>query len=215
MHVPASRRFNGASLISFRVSLALLGFGLAGCVTSAPPQGAQADLSEFQSVPEVQKLKEGDTLRIAFPGAPNLDTTQVIRHDGRISLYIIGELRVTGMTPAELEQLLLERYENQLNSREVFVSVVSSRFTVKVGGAVPAMRLESDRPLTAFEAVMESGAFSNPVANTRAVEVRRIEDGAWKTYTLDLEGVLKRTSNDVFFLKPNDIVYIPKPFTLF
>ena len=165
--------------------------------------------------PEVQRLKEGDTIRISFPSAPNLDTTQVIRHDGRISLFIVGEQHVAGLTTVELEQLLLQKYENQLNSREVLVSIVSSPFTVKVGGAVPSIRVQSDRPLTAFEAVMEAGGFITPDANTQRVEVRRIENGQWKTYTMNLEAVKNGTSGEVFYLKPNDIVFIPKRFSIF
>lgn len=74
--------------------------------------------------PDVQVLREGDVVRVAFPASPNLDTTQQVRRDGRITLSMIGELRVAGMAPAELERQLVEKYAPQLLSKEVSVSIV-------------------------------------------------------------------------------------------
>src|SRR3954451_23698997 len=42
-------------------------------------------------------LREGDSVRITFPGAPNLNTVQQIKRDGRVSLQLIGEFKALGM----------------------------------------------------------------------------------------------------------------------
>ena len=116
---------------------------------------------------EVITVREGDTLRISFPGTPTLDTTQQVRSDGRISLSIIGELKVVGLTPSELEAELVKQYAPQLLSKEVNVTVVSSTFDIYVTGAVmhPG-KLTSNKPITAFQAIMESGGFDQTRANT-------------------------------------------------
>jgi polysaccharide biosynthesis/export protein len=165
---------------------------------------------------EVQRLKEGDVVRITFPGAPNLDMTQQIRRDGRINLFIIGEMEVAGLTPTELEQELLKRYEGQLMSKEVIVSIVSSSFSVLVNGAVlrPG-KVVADRPLSILEAIMEAGGFAPGTAKTKAVVVMRTEEGRIKRITLDLKKVLEGRDDEAYFLQPNDIVYVPTRFTLF
>jgi hypothetical protein len=38
-------------------------------------------------------LREGDTVRLNFPGAPNLNTTQAIRRDGKLALPLVGEVQ--------------------------------------------------------------------------------------------------------------------------
>src|SRR5689334_21205309 len=53
-------------------------------------------------------LKEGDAVRVTFPGAPNLNTVQQIKRDGRISLQIGGEVSAAGLTVAQLEKELVK-----------------------------------------------------------------------------------------------------------
>src|SRR5579859_7701475 len=81
-------------------------------------------------------LQEGDSLKISFPGAPNLNTDVRIRLDGIISLPVVRDVKAAGRTPAELEQELLKLYGPQLQTKEVSVSVTSSVLYVYVTGAV-------------------------------------------------------------------------------
>ncbi len=60
--------------------------------------------------PEVIVLREGDSVRISFPGAPNLNSVQLIRRDGRITLPLIGEFQAAGLTPPDIEKELLKLY---------------------------------------------------------------------------------------------------------
>ncbi len=194
-------------------------FFAAGCETPPPVVASESNSSkqETSRPQEVITVKEGDTLRIAFPGTASLDTTQQVRSDGRITLSIIGELRVVGMTPAELEAELVKQYSSQLLSKEVSVTVVSSTFDVYVTGAVvhPG-RLTSNKPITAFQAIMESGGFDSARANTQKVLVIRDEGGAKYSYfSLNLELILQGKQTEPFYLKPSDTVQVPEKLTLF
>jgi polysaccharide export outer membrane protein len=80
-------------------------------------------------------LREGDVLKISFPGSANLNTTQQIRRDGMISLPLVGEVKAVGKTPAELEKDLIDLYSTQLLSKQVTVEVRSSSFPVYVSGS--------------------------------------------------------------------------------
>ena len=162
-------------------------------------------------------IREGDTLKVSFPGAPNLDTTQLVRRDGRITLPIIGELRVVGLKPSDLEKDLVKQYSSQLQSKEVNVSVVSSTYAVFVSGAVlrPG-KIISDRPLTALEAIMEAGGFDNAKADMKAVVViRQGEDGKTKNYILNLKLVIEGRDDQPFYLKPSDIIVVKEKFSWF
>jgi polysaccharide export outer membrane protein len=160
-------------------------------------------------------VKEGDTLRISFPGASNLDTTQQVRRDGRITLSMVGEVIAAGLTPAELEKELLKQYSSQLLSKEVTVTVVSSSIPVFVTGAVlrPG-KVVSDHPISALEAVMEAGGFTS-AADMKAVLVIRQEGGQTRNYVVNLKLVLEGKQTEPFYLKPSDIVYVPQKFSWF
>jgi polysaccharide export outer membrane protein len=165
---------------------------------------------------DVIVLHEGDTVRVSLPGAPNLNSVQQIRRDGRISLPLVGEFKAAGLTPPEMEKELIKLYSPQLQTKEVTVAVESSAFAVYVTGAVlrPG-RITSDRPITALEAIMEAGGFDYARANMKAVAVIRRENGRTEHHTLNLKRVLNGQQDDPFNLKPSDIIYVPERFSWF
>jgi polysaccharide export outer membrane protein len=183
-----------------------------GCQTPQVSEPAEEVFDHSESI----TLREGDVLKISFPGAPNLDTTQQIRRDGKIVLSLAGEVLAAGMTPAELEKEIIELCSSQLVSKEVTVTVESSTFPIFVTGSVihPG-KILSNRPITALEAIMEAGGFYYAKANLKAVAVIRHEDGRVKNYTLNLKLVLDGKQSTPFYLKPADIVYVPERFSWF
>jgi polysaccharide biosynthesis/export protein len=210
---PSCSRFLGGAVIStFLACLAVL---LSACATSrTAPMGELAQLSRGTNATIV--LREGDAVRITFPGAPNLNTTTLIRRDGMIALPLVGECRGAGLTLAELEKAVLKLYEPQLQTKEVAVTLESSLFPIYVTGAVlrPG-KIAADRPLTVLEAVMEAGGFDYRRANLKSIQVLRQSNGSTKHFTVNLKGVLRGQSTEDFRLEPTDIIYVPERFTWF
>jgi polysaccharide export outer membrane protein len=204
------RRLSSPAL-AFLLGLSFLFLG-AGCETPV----ASGIPVTGQDQAEVLTLHEGDVLKIAFPGAPNLDTSQQIRRDGRITMPIVGEIVAAGKTPTQLESELAGLYASQLVSKEVSVTVVSSSYAVYVSGAVmhPG-KIMADRPLTALEAIMEAGGFDNTSADMEGVVVIRKEGDKTVNHTVNLKLVLEGKATGSFYLKPSDILYVPKKFSWF
>jgi polysaccharide biosynthesis/export protein len=131
----------------------LAGTLITGCHT---PQSASNDETENTSNSEEIVLAEGDSLRVSFPGAPNLNApAQHIRRDGIISLPLIGDFKAAGLRPTELEKELVKLYGSQLQTKEVKVEVDSATLSVYVTGAVlrPG-KINSERSINALEAIM-------------------------------------------------------------
>lgn len=178
--------------------------------TSAPSiEGTQTNKSP------ALLLREGDTLRISFPGAPTLNTVQQIRRDGNITLPLIGEFKAAGLAPSEAEKELLKLYDPHLQVKEVNVAVESSAFAVYVTGAVlrPG-KIMSDRPISAMEAVVEAG-INHSRANLKAVRIIRQENGRTEYHSVNLKVLLQGKPAESFALKPSDIIYVPERFTWF
>ena len=187
-----------------------------GCDTM--PTGVPASTKPTMDKPhsELIILREGDVLKITFPGSPNLDTVQPIRRDGKLNLPLIGEVEAAGVSPADLQDKLVQAYASQISTKEVIVQVQSSTFPVFVSGAVvhPGKVL-SDHPMTALEAVMEAGGFDYNTADMRHVKIVREEDGVMQHFIVDLKAVLEGKETRPFYLKPKDIVYVPERFSPF
>jgi len=198
------------SLWTFATLLSLLFLAATGCQTAEAP-------SKNTSPPALSEvvLRAGDTVRISFPGTPNLNGSgQQIRPDGKITLPILGEVAVAGMTPNQLEKELTERYAPQLVSKEVRVVVESASYVVYVNGAV--MRpgpVKSNRPLTVREAIMEAGGYDRMKANLRKVRVTRQDGGRMKQQMVNVEKQMNG-EEEPFYLKPSDVVDVREKFTI-
>lgn len=182
---------------------------LTGCSTPKPTPLTEKELTPYGSV----KLREGDVVVLTFPGSPNLNTTQPVRRDGKIAPPLVAELEAVGKTPAELEKEVLKLYEPVLVTKEVIVTIQSSGYPVFVTGAVlrPG-KIETQRPISALEAIMEAGGFNLQRANIKGVVVIRQDGGQVQHYVLNLKPVLEGTTKRLFYLRPSDIVFVPERF---
>ncbi len=180
------------------------------------PEAAPSAATSATNSPASYTLREGDILKISFPGSPNLNNQQQIRTDGKIQLPLIGEVDAAGLTPDALQKKLMSLYAPQLSPNEVTVEVQSSSFTVYVTGAVlrPG-KISSDHPITALEAIMEAGGFDYIKANLKDVEVIRQEGSRTKNYRLNLKLVMDGKVSEPFYMKPSDIIYVPEKFSWF
>ena len=185
---------------------------ITGCESQRPQLAPPDPVKHSEAI----ELREGDVLKINFPGAPALNATQQVRRDGKIALALVGELKVVGLTPAAVEQEILKLYDTQLVTKEVTVTVETSSFPVFVtGAAVHPGKIMSDHPITALEAIMEAGGFDYAKANLKKVTIIRNQADSTEQFTLNLKTVLDGKSVKPFYLKPADIIYIPEKFSWF
>jgi len=193
----------GAGLLALMLTLLLW----AGCAT--PPQPESPKYTNII-------LREGDVLAITFPGSTNLNTVQQIRRDGMISLPLLGDVSAVDLTPAEFQDKVVKLFEPQVATRSVLVSVQSSAYPIFVTGAVqrPGKMLISD-PMTVIDAILDGGGFDYQRANIHKVRVVRQADGKTERFVLDLQLVLDGKNTKPFYVRPNDIIFVPEKFTWF
>jgi polysaccharide export outer membrane protein len=157
-------------------------------------------------------LAVGDVVKLTFPGTPELDHTQRIRSDGRITLPLIGETTATGKRVGTLQEELKELYKSKLQNKDVWVTLETTAIPVYVSGAVGRPgKVTLDRTMTVLEAIMEASGFTNR-ANPGKVVLVRQADGHHFTKTLDLRPALKGQSVEAFYLKPYDVIVVPESF---
>ena len=69
------------------------------------------------------KIQVGDELDIKFFYNAGLNEQVIVRPDGRISLQLVQEIVAAGLTPAELTNVLVEKYSGELQRPVITVIV--------------------------------------------------------------------------------------------
>lgn len=193
---------------------------LAGCQAVAPPPltavpdlPPQAELPSLYIPPVEQeyRFQVGDQIAVRSYYDKDFNQDVVVRPDGRISLLLLGDIRVTDTTPSDLRAHLLRTYARVVDSPDITVALTkTANLVVYLGGEVrqPAMQ-RLDGSMTVLQALSASGG-ALPSANLRQVLLlRRSPDQKILVYRIDLERVLRGEAADAY-VQRHDIIHVPK-----
>ena len=153
-------------------------------------------------------LSAGDVIKLSFPGSNELNQSQKIRTDGKVSLPLIGEVTAAGKTVPDFQSELVRLYKTQLRNSQVLVTLESGTATVVVSGYVskPA-KFSFDRPTTVFQAIMEAGGVSE-YGNLGKVHLIRTVNGEQHTQVLNLKSAMSGETTKVYYVKDGDVIYV-------
>jgi protein involved in polysaccharide export with SLBB domain len=158
-------------------------------------------------------LAPGDLVDVKFFYTPELNESQNIRPDGKITLQLAGEVMAAGLTPSQLQSDLENKYTGLIEKPSVAVIARTLYHrNVYIGGAVntPGM-IEMPGDLTALSAVIRAGGFNMREAELENVIVIRQEGATRKAYSLNFKEELKGDVPEApFYLHAQDIVYVPR-----
>lgn len=179
----------------------------AGCAAAKNvtplPQNAMAPLAEY-------RLGRADQLSIKFFYTPELNEDVVVRPDGNISLQLVGDVAVAGRTPTEVAKEIKDRYQSQVQTRDVTVIVRDTKSArAYVGGEVktPAV-VPIDGAMSVADAIfMAGGALDS--ARLGSVVLLRMGPNGKEAHLVDVSGGLAG-DGELPTLHPYDVVYVPK-----
>lgn len=189
----------------------------AGCTTLDPHQDTPVATPEaapaLYEAPEVEeyRLQAGDSLAIRSYFDAQLNQDALVRTDGRISVLLLGELSVVGVTPQALAEQMRAGYRPLIGATDVTVTVTrSAGMNVFVSGEVKAPALlPLDGQLTVLQALARVGG-TLPSAHTgSALLVRNRDDGTLTVSKLDIDRMLLGQAPDVR-LRARDVLHLPR-----
>ena len=187
-----------------RVLLALLFF--CGFLTSA--------------VAQVEPLRAGDVLQISVWQDPKLDRKVVVGPDGMISFPLAGHIKAGGMTPQQLEDVLVGRLQkNYTGQLDVTVSLADvnkdeeaeSKPRVYVTGEVLKPGPYILRPRTSvMQAIAQAGGLG-PYAAKRRIQIHRQVSGADSIFLFNYNAYAAgMESAENIRLQSGDIIIVPE-----
>lgn len=130
----------------------------------------------------------------------------MVDKEGNITLPVIGKVEVAGLNLAEAQARIKENAEDYLKDPNVSVKVLN--FKVNIMGEVrnPGLYYNYEGSLNIVDAISMANGITE-FANLSNVLVIRHNENETQTYNINLQDKSVYYS-DVFFLQPNDIVYI-------
>lgn len=177
----------------------------------ALPPSPSATLPEVDGADYLIQI--GDQLDIKFFYNPTLNEQITVRPDGRISLQLIEEVSVAGMTPAALTKELVKRYSVELRQPQVTVIVRGfGAQRVFVDGEVGRPGMVSILGETSLlQAIAQAGGLKDTARDSEIIVIRRGEGTAPVARQLNLKKA--RDGSDAgqdISLAPFDIVFVPR-----
>jgi polysaccharide biosynthesis/export protein len=160
-------------------------------------------------------LSAGDTIRVSFTAAPELNQSEKIESDGRVNLPLIGQVYAIGKTTGQLQEELTNLYKSQLQNSEVIVTLENVAIPVVVSGEVQKPgKVVFERPATVLEAIMEAGGFT-AYGDPKKIAVIRQVNGVQHTQIIDLSAVLHGKPGRVMYVSAGDVIYVRPRFVSF
>jgi polysaccharide export outer membrane protein len=196
------RALSSSSCLFILLVFAVLACG--GCQTPLPP------LPNPPGPRTAVRLSPGDTIKLSFAEESDLDQTQKIRRDGKVSLPYLGEVTAAGKRVIDFQRELVGGYEDHLDNPEVLVILENSAPSVIISGfANKPGKYAFDRPTTVFQAIMEAGGVSD-YGSLRNIHLTRIINGVERTETISLRPNIRGQPTQPEYVQDGDVIYISR-----
>ncbi len=173
--------------------------------TSAPP------VPDAVKSPADYVIGEQDVLNITVWKEPEISGMVVVRPDGKITIPLVNEVYVIGMTPTELQNQLAEKLKPFVNVPQVTVSVkeINSRKVYLIGNAAKEGPVRINSSMTVLQLIAEAGGLRD-FAKRNKIYIMRNENGQQKRFQFNYDEVIrgKNLQQDIV-LRPGDTVVVP------
>ena len=183
------------------------GKGVKGDVKSASRPAAEPNGDDSVTY----RIGVEDELGISVWHEPDLSTVAVVRPDGMITLPLLNDLKVTGMTTHQLQDTLTDKLKDFVKEPQVTVIVrqIRSRRVYLFGEVSRPGTYPLNTSMTVLELLAEAGG-PGTYAKLGSIYVIRQENGARKRLPFHYKRALsgKKMSDDIQ-LKPGDMVVVP------
>ncbi len=155
-------------------------------------------------------LGPGDALLISVWREETLTRTVTVRPDGKISFPLVQEIRVSGLTPLQLRDMIEERLRKYVQNPNVSVVVTEyNSFKIYIIGEVgrPGMyQLKS--PTTLLQALSLAGGFRDFASPNKTKVIRKGPKGR-EVISVKVNDIMGGEADKDIPLKPDDTIVVP------
>jgi polysaccharide export outer membrane protein len=200
--------------LSTAFTLLVVAFGLAlsgAAIGSAETPANQPNSNKAAPADPSYIIGPMDILEIQVWKEPDFSRQALVRPDGKITLPLVGDLHVSGMTTMALKELLTEQLKDFIDSPEVTVILVESHSKnfyiigkITRPGTYPLMK-----DMTVLQAISVAGGLGE-WADSDSIRIIRKSGGKEKILHFDYKEVISgKNLEQNIVLQPNDTIVVP------
>jgi len=156
-------------------------------------------------------IGEQDVLDIDVWQEKELSGPAVVRPDGKITLPLVGEVYVVGMTPVQLQTELMKKLEPFVTVPQVTVAVheINSRKVYLMGQVLHEGVFHINSTTTVAQIIVQAGGLKE-YAKRNKIYVLRTVDGKQVRLPFKYDAFIKGQKNGQdLVLRPGDTVVVP------
>jgi len=198
---------------------------LIGCVLhgSEPTPGSESSRTSGIGTAEIRyPLQAFDSVTVAIYQQADLSSSQRISDIGTISLPLVGEVKIAGMTTSEAQRAIASAYIDQEYLVSPIVTVYIDSFTaqtVTVLGEVSRsgqiILPDGVQEMPIQEIIAKAGDFSGIARSTDVrIERRRPGQDEPDIFIVDVKKIIESTKNneavETFMVRPGDYIFVPR-----
>jgi len=158
------------------------------------------------------KIGPKDLLEISVFGVNELNTTVRVSEDGKITLPLLKEVVVEGLTKSELEKkltTLLEEKYVQNPQITIFIKEYQSKRVSVMGAVGKPGDYELLGRQTLLQILSQAGGLTRDAAKEIFV-MRRLQDGSSVSHHISIDDLILRGDPKFnILIEPNDVVNVP------
>jgi len=182
--VRRARRSLGAVMLALLLLPGMCGAAIAQDVTTG-------SLPPLESGDSTYQLDYGDRIKINVFNQPDLSGEYMLDADGRFSMPLIGTVDAAGLTAAELEALLVDKFRpDYLVNPRIFIQVMNYRPYYLIGEVQGTGAFPYRAGMTYMTAIAIAGGFTYR-AKQDVVYVIRADDPAQSEIKLGVDEKVK------------------------
>lgn len=183
-------------------------FAVAGALLAQQGPGGFADRDPRY------RLQPNDVIEVQYRYTPEYNQTASVQPDGFVTLQIIGDVKLAGLTLDQARTVLVQRASVRLADPEIFILLKDyEKPHFVVGGEVANPgRFELRGTMTAVEAIAMAGGFKSASArHSQVVLFRRVNSDTGETRILNMKHIMyaPKLEEDVA-LRPGDMLLVPQ-----
>jgi polysaccharide biosynthesis/export protein len=158
-------------------------------------------------------LHSGDVVTLNYRYTPEFNQTVTIQPDGYVSLDVVGDVKIAGLTLDQAHGQIVALASNRLNHPDLNLILKDFQhpYIVVAGEVVSPGKIELREETTALQAVMLAGGFKDSAHDTKVLLFRRINQGTAEVQQLNLHNIHKtaQLEHDAV-LQPGDMLLVTR-----
>ncbi len=158
-------------------------------------------------------LNPGDVVEVQYRYTPEYNQTVTIQPDGYVSLEIVGDVKIGGLTLAQVRTTILKKASVRLNDPEItlLLKEFQKPYFVVAGEVAQPGKFEMRENITALQAIILAGGFKDSAKSSQIILFRKINSEMAEVKVIDLKKI-KRTSDleKDLALQAGDMLMVPQ-----